>query len=160
MASNDQICIAVIGAGKCAKKLKDQAYAVGQAIADENAVLICGGLKGVMEAAAKGAKEAGGTTVGIIPGNNRSDANPYCDIVIPTGIGEARNVIVVQSADAVISLHGKFGTISEMAFSLKLKKPLVSLVKWDMLPEVITIPDPVKAVKEACKLARNARKSG
>jgi uncharacterized protein (TIGR00725 family) len=158
MASNDKVCIGVVGAGKCAKKLKDQAYAVGAAIAEEGAILVCGGLKGVMEAAAKGAREAGGTTVGIIPGNQRSEANPYCDIVIPTGIGEARNVVVVQSADAVVSLHGKYGTISEMAFCLKLKIPLVSLVKWDMLPEVVTIADPVEAVREAVKLARDVQK--
>lgn len=160
MANKDQICIAVIGAGKCSKKLKDQAYAVGRAIAEENAVLVCGGLKGVMEAAAMGAKEAGGTTVGIIPGIDRSEANPYCDIVIPTGIGEARNVLVVQSADAVISLHGKYGTISEMAFSLKLGKPLISLVRWDILPEVVSVADPAEAVKKAVELAQNARKSG
>jgi len=158
MASQDQICIAVIGAGKCAKKLKDEAYAVGKAIAEQDAILVCGGLKGVMEAAAKGAKEAGGTTIGIVPGNDRKEANPYCDIVIPTGIGEARNVLVVQSADAVVSLHGKYGTISEMAFSLKLGKPLISLVKWDVLPEVITVSDPDGAVKKAVELAQDARK--
>ena len=160
MASESKLCIGVIGAGKCSKKLKDEAYAVGTAIARAGAILVCGGLKGVMEAAAKGAKDAGGTTVGIIPGNDRAEANPYIDIVIPTGVGEARNVIVVQSADAVISLHGKYGTISEMAFCLKLKKPLLSLVKWDILPEVITVPDPAEAVREAIKLAQNARKSG
>jgi uncharacterized protein (TIGR00725 family) len=160
MAANDQICIAVVGAGKCAKKLKDQAYAVGMAIAEENAILVCGGLKGVMEAAARGAKDGGGTTVGIIPGDDRKDANAYCDIVIPTGLGEARNILVVRAADAVVSLHGKYGTISEMSFCLKLKKPLVSLVKWDVFPEVVTVADPVKAVSEAVKLARDAGKRG
>jgi uncharacterized protein (TIGR00725 family) len=160
MAGDDRICIAVIGAGKCAKKLKDQAYAVGRAIADEQAILVCGGLKGVMEAAARGAQEAGGTTVGIIPGRERSEANPFCDIVIPSGLGEARNVLVVQSADAVVALHGKYGTMSEMAFSLKLGKPLISLVQWDMLPEVITINDPIEAVRKAAELARHARNRG
>lgn len=160
MATEDKICIGVIGAGKCAKKLKDQAYAVGAAIAEAGAILVCGGLKGVMEAAARGAREAGGTTIGIIPGKDREDANPFINIVIPTGIGEARNVVVVQSSDAIISLHGKYGTISEMAFCLKLKKPLLSLVKWDILPEVITLSDPVKAVAEAVKLAQDARNSG
>lgn len=157
MASQDSICIGVIGAGKCSKKLKDEAYSVGAAIAREKAVLVCGGLKGVMEAAAKGAKEAGGVTVGILPGPDRTEANPYCDIVIPTGIGEARNVLVVLASDGIVSLHGKYGTISEMAFALKHGKPLVSLVKWDALPEVVTIADPAKAVKEAIKLAKNAR---
>ncbi len=155
MGSKNTIYIGVIGAGKCAKKLREQAHAVGAAIANANAVLVCGGLKGVMEAAAKGASEAGGTTVGIIPGNDRSAANDFCDVVIPTGVGEARNVIVVQSSDAVISLHGKFGTISEMAFALKMKKPVVSLVNWDVFPEVIQASNPEEAVEKAVKLARN-----
>jgi uncharacterized protein (TIGR00725 family) len=158
MINNDTVFIGVVGAGKCAKKLREQAHAVGVAIAESGAVLVCGGLKGVMEAAAKGAKEAGGLTIGIIPGSDRSDANQFCDVVIPTGIGEARNVVVVQSSDAVVSLHGKYGTISEMAFCLKQKKPLVSLVKWDVLPEVVTKDKPIDAVKEAIKLAKNAKK--
>ena len=158
MGSTDTIYIGVIGAGKCAKKLKEQACAVGKAIAESNAILVCGGLKGVMEAAAKGAKEAGGTVVGIIPGANRSAANPYCDVVIPTGIGEARNVIVVQSSDVLISLHGKFGTISEMAFALKMKKPVISLVNWDLFPETIHMPDPQRAVAKAVELARDGQK--
>jgi uncharacterized protein (TIGR00725 family) len=157
MGEKDSIYIGVIGAGRCSKKLKDQAFAVGMAIAEENAVLVCGGLKGIMEAAAKGARQAGGTTIGIIPGNDRTDANPYCDIVIPTGMGEARNVLVVQTSDTIVALHGKYGTISEMSFALKFNKPLVSLVEWSVFPEVIHIPDPVKAVKEAVKLARNNR---
>ncbi|MCP4566626.1 MAG: TIGR00725 family protein [FCB group bacterium] len=157
MGSKETVYIGVIGAGKCAKKLKDQAYAVGVAIAEEKAVLVCGGLKGVMEAAAKGASEAGGRTVGIIPGNERAKANPYCDIVIPTGVGEARNVILVQSADVLISLHGKFGTISEMAFALKMKKPVVSLVTWDVFPEVCHASNPEEAVKKAIELVRDGK---
>lgn len=157
MDKKNQIFIGVIGAGKCAKRLKDQAYAVGTAIAEEKAVLVCGGLKGVMEAAAHGAKDAGGTTIGIIPGTDRDDANPYCDFVIPTGIGEARNVVVVQSCDALVSLHGKYGTISEMAFALKMKKPLVSLVKWDALPEAVHVADPFKAVRKAIKLVKDGK---
>jgi len=157
MPKKDAVHIGVIGAGKCAKKLRDQAYAVGAAIAEENAVLVCGGLKGVMEAAARGAKDGGGTTIGIIPGTDRGDANAFCDIVIPTGMGEARNVLVIQASDAVISLHGKYGTISEMAFALKMKKPLVSPVTWETFPEIIHEADPVKAVKLAVKLARNGK---
>lgn len=160
MFDKDSVYIGVIGAGKCSKKLRDQAYAVGAAIAKQGAVLVCGGLKGVMEGAAHGAKDAGGITIGIIPGTERSEANPYCDIVIPTGIGEARNIMVVRASDAVISLHGKYGTISEMAFSLKLQRPLVSLIKWEILPEVITVADPIEAVKKAVKLAKDARKHG
>ena len=158
MFDEDSVYIGVIGAGKCSKKLRDQAYEVGAAIARQGAILVCGGLKGVMEGAAHGAKDAGGIAIGIIPGTDRSDANPYCDIVIPTGIGEARNILVVRASDAVISLHGKYGTISEMAFSLKLQRPLVSLVEWDTLPEVITVADPAEAVKEAVKLAKDAKR--
>ena len=160
MIKSDTLFIGVIGAGKCAKKLKDQAYAVGMAVAEEKAVLVCGGLRGVMEAAAHGAKDANGMTVGIIPGVDRSEANPYCDIIIPSGMGEARNVLVIQSCHAVVALHGKYGTISEMALCLKTGIPVISLVKWDSMPEVVTIADPFKAVKEAVKLARNAKKSG
>ena len=160
MFDKDSVYIGVIGAGKCSKKLRDQAYAVGAAIAKQGAILVCGGLKGVMEGAAHGAKDAGGIAIGIVPGTERSEANQYCDIVIPTGIGEARNIMVVRASDAVISLHGKYGTISEMAFSLKLQRPLVSLVKWDILPEVITVADPVEAAKTAVKLAKDARKHG
>lgn len=157
MINKNTVCIGVVGAGKCSKKLRDQAYSVGKAIAQQGAVLVCGGLKGVMEGAARGARDAGGLTIGIIPGTDKSDANPYIDIAIPTGMGEARNVLVVQTSDAVVSLHGKFGTISEMAFSLKLGRPLISLVEWDVLPEVITVPDPEQAAKKAIELARNAR---
>ena len=158
MAQQTEIVyIGVIGAGKCSKKLKDQAYAVGLAIGEAGAVLVCGGLKGVMEAAAQGAFDGGGTTIGIIPGTDRREANPFCDFVIPTGIGEARNVIVVQTADAVIALHGMYGTITEIAIALKMVKPVISTEKWDVFPDVKCIDDPAKAVKEAVKLARNAK---
>jgi uncharacterized protein (TIGR00725 family) len=158
MTGNNKLAIGVIGAGKCGKKLREQAYAVGKAIAEAGAVLVCGGMGGVMEAACRGASENGGVTVGVIPGGEKKAANEFCSIVIPTGIGEARNVIVVQSADALVSLHGKYGTISEMCFALKQKKPLVSLVKWDILPEVVTVPDPAQAVEKAIELAGDARK--
>jgi uncharacterized protein (TIGR00725 family) len=153
MSKKHAICIGVIGAGKCAKKLRDQAYEVGKAVAESGAVLVCGGLKGVMEAAAQGAHEAGGLTIGIVPGIDRNQASPFCDIVIATGMGSARNVIIVQTADVIVALHGKYGTISEMAIALKLGKPVVSLVKWDVFPEVIHVPEPTDAVKKALALA-------
>ena len=155
--SEKSICIAVIGAGKCSKKLKDLAYEVGTAIAEQGAVLVCGGMGGTMEAAARGAKESGGKTIGIIPGTEKAEANRFCDIVIPSGIGEARNAIVVRTADAVVAVHGKYGTISEIAFALKFGRPVVSLVNWSVFPEVKQIEDPSKAVKEAIKLARKSR---
>jgi uncharacterized protein (TIGR00725 family) len=95
-------------------------------------VLICGGLGGVMEAACRGAKQTGGTTVGILPGDDRSAANPYVDIVIPTGLGEARNAIVVRSADALIAIGGAYGTLSEIAFALKAGKRVVGLGTWEV----------------------------
>ncbi|MDD4051472.1 MAG: TIGR00725 family protein [candidate division Zixibacteria bacterium] len=152
MSRKNTICIGVIGAGKCARKLKDEAYEVGKAIAEAGAILVCGGMKGVMEAAAQGAREAGGVTVGIIPGIDRSEANPYCDVVVASGMGNARNFIVVQTADVIVALHGKYGTISEMAIAIKLGKPVVSLVKWDVFPEVLHVPEPAEAVKKALKL--------
>jgi hypothetical protein len=158
--NSEAVFIGVIGAGKCAKKLKEQAYLVGKAIALQGAVLVCGGLGGIMEAAAHGAREAGGLTVGIIPGCDRAEANPFCDVVIPTGVGEARNIIVVRTADAVVALHGKYGTITEIAFALKAAKPVVSTVVWEVFPEVRHIPDPDKAVKEAIKLAKAHRPRG
>lgn len=153
MSNKHTICIGVIGAGKCAKKLRDEAYLVGRAVAEGGAILVCGGLKGVMEAAAQGAREAGGLTVGIVPGTDRHEANPYCDVIIPTGIGNARNFLVVQAADALVALHGKYGTISELSIALKLGKPVVSLVKWDVFPEVRYVPEPKEAVAAALKLA-------
>jgi uncharacterized protein (TIGR00725 family) len=152
LAKSQTLYIGVIGAGTCSKKLRDQAHDVGFAIGKRKAILVCGGLKGVMEGACRGAKEAGGITVGIIPGLDRTAANKYCDIVIPSGIGEARNALIVRTADALVSLHGKYGTISEMALALKTGKPLVSLVRWDVMPEVVCIEDPDLAVEEALNM--------
>jgi uncharacterized protein (TIGR00725 family) len=95
-------------------------------------VLVTGGLGGVMEAACMGAREAGGTTIGILPGSDRSAANPYVDIAIPTGLGEARNALVVRAADALIAIGGGYGTLSEIAFALKADKRVVGLVTWDI----------------------------
>jgi uncharacterized protein (TIGR00725 family) len=95
-------------------------------------VLVTGGLGGVMEAACRGARDAGGTTIGILPGADRSAANPYVDVAIPTGLGEARNALVVRSADAVIAIGGAYGTLSEIAFALKAGKRVVGLGTWEI----------------------------
>lgn len=153
MAKKEQVFIAVIGAGKCSGKLKDLAEKVGKTIAEKGAILICGGLGGVMEAAAKGAKSKKGVTIGILPGDDRKEANPFIDIAIPTGIGEARNLVVIKSADAVIALPGKFGTLSEMAFALKLEKPVISISSWNVDEKIERIEDPEKAVARAIDLA-------
>lgn len=103
---------------------------VGRLIACHNATLVCGGMGGVMEAACKGAREAGGRTIGILP--DIGNGNPYLDVVIRTGLGHARNVVVVQSADAVIAIGGSHGTLSEIAIALKLKKPVFGINSWEI----------------------------
>jgi uncharacterized protein (TIGR00725 family) len=95
-------------------------------------VLVCGGLGGVMEAACRGAKGAGGTTVGILPGTDRSEANEFVDVAIPTGLGEARNALVVRTAHALIAVGGGYGTLSEIALALKAGKRVVGLGSWDI----------------------------
>ena len=105
---------------------------VGRLVAERGAVLVCGGLGGAMEAACRGAKQAGGVTVGILPGSDRSDANPYLDVALPTGLGEARNALVVRAADAVIAIGGGYGTLSEIALALKAGKPVIGLGTWEI----------------------------
>jgi uncharacterized protein (TIGR00725 family) len=124
--------IAVIGAGNCDEQLGEIAEEVGRRIAELGAILICGGLGGVMEYAAKGAKAASGLTIGILPTYNAQDANEYIDIPIVTGLGHARNIIVVGSSDAVIAISGEYGTLSEIAFALKLGKPVIGLESWEL----------------------------
>jgi uncharacterized protein (TIGR00725 family) len=126
---------------------------IGRYIAENGGVLICGGLGGVMEGAARGAKEAGGVTIGVLPNETRDEANEYIDHVIATGLGDARNMIVVRSADAVIALPGKYGTLTEMAFALLAEIPVVSVSAWKLGEEVEQFDDPVKAAAAAMKLA-------
>ncbi|NMB78201.1 MAG: TIGR00725 family protein, partial [Methanomicrobiales archaeon] len=109
--------IAVIGAADCTETEYETARLVGRRIAEHNAILVCGGMGGVMEAACQGAREAGGRTVGIVP--DLGNGNPYLDVVIRTGLGHARNMLVVQSADVVIAIAGSHGTLCEIAIALK-----------------------------------------
>jgi uncharacterized protein (TIGR00725 family) len=122
--------IAVIGHSQANEEEREAAYAAGRLIAGTGAVLVCGGLGGVMEAACQGAKEAGGTTVGILPGTE--GGNPYLDISIRTGLGHARNVLVVLSADAVIAVGGSHGTLSEIAIALKTGRSVYGINTWDI----------------------------
>lgn len=124
--------IAVVGPGTRDPEVEAVAYRVGTEIAGAGAILICGGLGGAMEAACRGAREAGGSTVGLLPGTSRAEANPYVDVALPTGLGEARNALVVRGADAVIAIGGGFGTLSEIALALKIGKPVVGLGTWDL----------------------------
>jgi uncharacterized protein (TIGR00725 family) len=122
--------VSVIGGGDCEAADRALAEEVGRLLAREGATLVCGGLGGVMEAAARGAKEAGGITIGILPGHDRSAANPYLDYVLTTGIGHARNLAVVSSGDAVIAIGGGYGTLSEIGLAAKIGRPVVILGGW------------------------------
>jgi len=141
--------IAVIGGGKCPKNIARLAEEVGRELAEHGATLICGGLGGVMEAACKGAKEAGGQTIGILPGNRTVNANPYVEIPIVTGMGEMRNVIIVKSAQAVIAIDGEFGTLSEIGHALKNRVPVIGLNTWELSKQ--------GEAKHAIIIAQNAK---
>ena len=147
MVASRRPIVAVVGGSQAGAKLKRDAEAVGRLIGERGGLLICGGLGGVMEAAARGAKSVGGTTIGVLPGGRSSDANPHIDIPIVTGIGYARNVIIVQTADGVVALPGKFGTLTEIAYAVVFGKPVVSMNSWDVGPGVATASNPAQAVE-------------
>lgn len=129
---NKQAIIAVAGAGTADEKTMKSAELVGRLIAKRGALLVCGGLGGVMEAASRGAKAERGTTIGILPGSGKEEANLFIDIPIATGFGEGRNVFVVRTADVLIALGGEYGTLSEIALALKTGKPVIGLGTWDV----------------------------
>lgn len=128
---------------------------VGRRIAESGAILFCGGLDGMMRAVAEGAKSAGGQTVGILPGSDKSVANEYIDISIPTDLGAYRNALLVRSCDAVIAVHGAYGTLSEAAFALRLKVPVVGLHTWSVVRDGESDPGihVAETAKEAVDLA-------
>ncbi len=152
--------IAVIGASQCSEEIARIAEDVGRELAKRGVTLVCGGLGGVMEAACRGAKMEGGLTIGILPGTSRHDANPYVDIPIVTGMGEARNVIVVRSAQAAIAISGEYGTLSEIAYALKLGIPMIGLGTWQLakggreVRDIVVAKTPKEAVEKAIALAR------
>ena len=141
--------IAVVGGSTASTEVYRTAREVGAEIAAAGAILVAGGLGGVMEAASQGAKEKGGMVIGILPGFSRKDANPHVDIPIVTGLGDGRNMLVVQTAQAVIALPGEFGTLSEIALALKIGRPVVSLGSWDVSPDIIKVKTAKEAVKKA-----------
>ena len=135
------IYVAVCGAGPVATDQEcTQAEAIGRGLAGAGAIVVTGGLDGVMAAAAKGAKEAGGTALGILSTDRPEDGNPYNTVVVPTGLGEARNVIVVNAADAIIAVGGEFGTLSEIAFALRIHIPVIGLSTWNVARDGVEIP--------------------
>lgn len=149
--------IAVIGAGDTSRSVRKLAYEVGREIARLGAILINGGRTGVMEAAAAGARSLDGRTIGILPSYDRSSANRHIEFVIATGMGEARNAIIVASADAVIAMEGEGGTLAEIGFAKKMKRPVVALKSWPEISGLHRADAPVDAVTLALKLA--ARRS-
>lgn len=142
----DRIVIGVIGSSLASGKPYDEALEVGRLAAKRGAFVLTGGLGGVMEAACKGAKESGGQTIGILPGFDTRDANAYIDIPIVTGLNHARNIIVVRTSDVLIAVGGEYGTLSEIAFALKLGKTVVSLGSWDLGDGIVKAKDPADAV--------------
>jgi uncharacterized protein (TIGR00725 family) len=129
--------IGVIGSSSDDKKTYDLAFHVGELIADSNAVVVCGGLTGVMEAVCKGAKSKGGTTIGILPGLETADANKWVDYPIATGLGHARNMIIINTAQSLIAISSGYGTLSEIAFALSSGKKVYGLGTWDIKGVVI-----------------------
>jgi uncharacterized protein (TIGR00725 family) len=152
--------IGVIGNSSCSPEEAKLAVRVGALLAEQGVTVICGGLGGVMEAACRGAKSKGGLTVGILPGQDSSTANPWVDVPVVTGIGEARNAAVVKSAQAVIAIGGSYGTLSEIAYALKSEIPVIGLNTWSLSrngrqdDSIVRVQSAVQAVNKAISLAK------
>jgi len=149
--------IGVIGAGVCGSEARALAEAVGREVAKIGAVLLCGGLGGVMEAAAYGAKQDGGITLGILPGTLREEANLWIDIAVVSGMGHARNALIAQSSDALIAVNGEYGTLSEIALGLKMAKPVVVLEPGWKIEGAHRAKSPEEAVELAFSLIGEER---
>jgi len=149
--------VAVIGGGTCTTEETALAEETGRLLAEGGAVLVCGGLSGVMEAAAKGAQTNGGTTVGILPGADSAAANPYIDVPLATGLGEMRNFLIVRSAHALIAIGGGVGTLSEIALAQRIGKPVVGL--QDSFRNAVEIPR-VQSAAEAVTWALERAREG
>jgi uncharacterized protein (TIGR00725 family) len=141
--------VAVVGSGTASGELYEKAREVGRLVAERGATLVCGGRSGVMEAAARGVTEAGGTAIGILPDEDRKSANEYLSHSIATGTGHARNLAVVCSGDVVIAIGGEYGTLSEIGLALKVGRPVVALESWELGEDVISASSPEEAVEAA-----------
>ncbi len=161
MSSGSKKIIAVIGGFPCSPEEARLAEIVGRELAKKRVILICGGEGGVMEAACKGARSEDGVTIGILPGESRQAANAYVSIPIVTGIGSARNIIIIKSAQAVIAIGGGYGTLTELGFALKFNVPVIGLNTWSLSREnqsdnsIFLTEDPVVAAELAIELAAN-----
>ena len=134
----------MVGASRASDDERATAELVGRLLAERQIVIVCGGLGGVMEAACRGARSAGGTTVGILPGDDRTDANEFVDVAVATGMGEGRNALVVRTADAVIAVGGEFGTLSEIALALRAGKPVVGIGTWELAKGGVAVEDVIR----------------
>jgi uncharacterized protein (TIGR00725 family) len=152
--------VAVVGPGVATTDEDAMAEEVGRLLARADAIVVNGGSTGVMEAASRGAASEGGTVVGILPGFDRAEANPYVTIALPSGMGEMRNALIARTADVLIAVGGEFGTLSEIAFALKIGKPVVGLRSWDLVRRgeavagIEPADSPERAVELALRLAR------
>ena len=143
--------IGVIGGETCTAAEGETAYAVGRELASRGHTLVCGGRGGIMREACRGARSADGVTVAILPGDDRSDMNEFVTVPIVTGIGFARNTIIPRTADALVAVGGRYGTLSEIAFALIAGRPVVTIGSWDL-----TLPDGDSAPLVACEDATDA----
>ncbi len=141
--------VAVVGSGTASGELYEKAREVGRLVAERGGTVVCGGRSGVMEAAARGATEAGGTAIGILPDEDRKRANEYLKFSIATGTGHARNLAVVCSGDVVVAVGGEYGTLSEIGLALKVGRPVVALESWDLGGHVSVASSPEEAVEAA-----------
>ena len=153
------VYVAVVGSSEGEPDVLLAAETVGRELARNRAVVVCGGLGGVMEAACRGAKAEGGTTLGILPGADRAEANRWVDVAVATAMGEGRNLLVVRAADAVVAVGGGYGTLSEIGFALRLDKPVIGVATWELARDgepvdaVVPVRDPVAAARTAVSLA-------
>ena len=153
---NQKITISVIGGHEISQEVEDLAHEIGCIIAKVGGILVCGGLDGAMRAASKGAKEAGGTTIGILPGISKEDANSYIDIALPSSFGYARNAMVACSADIIVALPGSHGTSSEISYGIVYKRPIIDLGNWNR-DGMIKVKDVQEAKTKIEELINNIR---
>jgi uncharacterized protein (TIGR00725 family) len=158
--------VGVAGASRPEPALVEQAERLGRRLAEGGAVVLCGGGPGVMEAVCRGARSAGGTTVGLLPGLDRAEGNPHLTVSLPTGLGQGRNLLLVRSSDALVAVGGGFGTLSEIALALRTGTPVIGLATWSLHLDAKAVDafpvaaDPDAAAAMALAAARDRRASG
>lgn len=148
-SANRARVVAVVGAGECDRGTAERAEEVGRLLAGRGCTLVTGGLGGVMEAASRGAREAGGLVIGVLPAADPETANPHVQVAIATGMGDARNAILANTANVFVAIGGAHGTLSEIAFALKRKKRVVSLGSWEVDPAILVAATAAEAVRMA-----------